>query len=92
MKKTTIKYTVTTIMLVIGLMVFIQGSRSIIKTYQRETTYIETAKIGRFPTGTHLELVEQKGFKDGLLHILVQVSGLSISIFGLYYMMRASKK
>ncbi|PHR27290.1 MAG: hypothetical protein COA36_09905 [Desulfotalea sp.] len=75
-------YTVATIVLIAGLMILAHGSRLILKTYERESMYIETVKIGKHPVGAHADIVEKKGFKDGLMHIILQGIGITVSITG----------
>lgn len=78
-----IKTTIYTVLLAAGLTIFLYGSMQVVKTYKRESIYIETSRTGSFPEGQHLKLVEQRGFKNGLLHVLLQGTGALISTAGL---------
>ncbi len=74
------KYLIYTFLLTAGLMIFLHGSRMIIHTYQRESIHIETVKIGHRPEGDYEDIAIQRGLKDGLLDILVQMSGIGIAL------------
>jgi len=80
MKKRT-RYVLFTVVLTLGLIIFMNGSRLIIRTYQRESVYIETVRIGHRPQGDYEKVVLQRGLKDGLLHVLLQVSGIGLALF-----------
>lgn len=86
--KIKLKILIGTLALIAGFMVFAQGSRQIIKTYERESLYIETVKIGRHPVGSHADIVKQKGLKDGLRDIVLQGLGLAIVFAGGLYLAR----
>lgn len=85
-------YIIATTILIAGFMTLAHGSRLILKTYERESMYIETVKIGKRPVGAHANIVEQKGFKDGLLHIMLQCVGVTLSITGGIYLTKAKGK
>lgn len=77
-----LQYSIATGVLTMGLIAFLYGSLLVINTYKRESLYIETTKIGKVPVEKHLKLVEQRGLKNGLLHILLQGSGALIAVVG----------
>jgi len=82
------RYIISTIALTFGLMVFLYGSVLIVDTYQRESIYIETVRLGKPPVNEHALLVEKRGLKNGLIHILIQVSGASLTVLSCFYLTR----
>lgn len=81
-------YTLCTVILILGLMTLLHGSRMILQTYQRESLYDEALKIGAFPDDKKAALFSKRGLKDGLVHILYQVTGATASIVTCLYMVR----
>ncbi len=81
-----VQYVAATVVLAAGLTIYLHGSRKVLQTYQRESTYIETARIGMLPTGSYLEAVRRRGMKDGLVHILIQAAGTLIAVAGGAYL------
>jgi len=91
MMKQKIHYLTATLILIAGFMLFAHGSRLIVKTYERESIYIETVKIGKHPIGPHEEIVRQKGMKDGLQHLIIQTLGITVAISGIIYLSKSRK-
>lgn len=91
MMKQKLHYLTATLILIAGFMLFAHGSRLIVKTYERESIYIETVKIGKHPVGSHEHIVRQKGMKDGLQHLIIQSLGIAVAISGIIYLSKNIK-
>ena len=81
-------YTLCTVVLTLGLMALLHGSRLILQTYQRESLYVEVVMIGAFPDERKIELFKKRGLKDGIVHLLYQVTGASASLAACLYLLR----
>ena len=91
MKNIRLYYCIYTVALVLGLMAFLHGSRLIVNTYQRESLSVETARIGRRPIDGHEELAAKRGIKDGVQDLLVQLSGLTVSLVSVGFLLKTGR-
>lgn len=73
-------YIICTIILALGLMTLLHGSRLILQTYQRESVFDEALKIGAFPDDAKARIFAQRGLKDGIIHLLYQAAGLTVAL------------
>ncbi len=81
-------YTLCTVVLTLGLMALLHGSRLILQTYQRESLYVEVVMIGAFPDERKIVLFKKRGLKDGIVHLLYQVTGASAALAASLYLLR----
>ncbi len=72
------RYILFTILLSLGLLLFLNGSRLVIKTYQRDSLTAETVRLGKPLTAEHEYFARLRGLKDGLLHVLLQTTGICV--------------
>lgn len=92
MMRKTITYLGFTLILAMGIMACLHGSRLIVKTYQRERIYTEAVVLGRMPVKEHLQSAEKKGLKDALADLCLQLGGGGAAIVGLSFLIRTSRK
>lgn len=88
----TLRYAICTVALIIGLTVYLYGSKLITDTYQRESIYIESVKIGRMPVEEHLALVKCRGLKDGLIDLFIQFAGVSVTLISFCALLYTGRK
>jgi hypothetical protein len=81
-------YTLCTLVLTLGLMALLHGSRLILETYQRESLYIEVVMIGAFPDEKKIEIFKKRGLKDGIIHLLYQVTGASVALAACHFLLK----
>lgn len=88
----TMNYIISGIVLTIGIVIIVWGSFLILDRYELQSMNIEELKTSILPSGAHAKWVKDRGFSDGMFHIIFLIFGTTISVLGCVHLFKIKNK
>jgi len=90
--KKTMNYIIFGSVLTIGIVIIVWGSFLILDRYEQQSINIEELKSGVLPIGDHAKWVKERGFSEGLFHIIFLICGTITSVLSGVHLIKIIKK
>lgn len=85
-------YIIFGIVLTIGIAIIAWGSFLILDRYELQSMNIEELKTGILPSGDHANWVKERGFSEGMFHIIFLIFGTTTSVLGSVHLFKIKNK
>ena len=85
-------YIISGIVLTIGIVIIVWGSFLILDRYELQSMNIEELKTGILPSGDHAKWVMERGFSEGMFHIVFLVFGTTTSVLSCVHLFKIKNK
>ena len=86
--KKTMHYTISGSVLTIGIVIIVWGSFLILDRYELQSMNIEELKAGVLPSGDHAKWVKERGFSEGMFHIIFLICGTITSVLSCIHLFK----
>jgi len=90
--KKTMNYIISGSVLTIGIVIIVWGSLLILDRYELQSMNIEDLKAGVLPSGDHAKWVKERGFSEGMFHIIFLICGTIASVLSSVHLFEIKNK